>query len=614
MDDITLTASWQMWATFALVLIAVWLYFTERFSIETVSMTVLTVLLVFFGFFGTGADIDLPASDIFSGFSDPALITIMALLVIGQGMFQTGALERPTKRINNMLKSAPRRTFFLVFGFAFLVSMFMNNTPIVVMFIPVISAMALQLRSSASRLMMPLSFVCILAGMTTLIGSSTNLLVASTLERLTPQSIAFFDPTGPGLILALIGAIYIIIFAPIMLPKRTAEDGQPLVEGHQYIAQIKISEDHPLLDTMPKAGLYAGLRNVTVRVISRGGGKMLPPFEEPLKSGDVLTVAATRQALRDLLASRPEYLHGMLNIGEFTNLETDFPDRGPIVISEAVVAPGSRLIGRSIKLAGFRQYTGCLVLGIRRRSRMLRENMLDIRLESGDTLLLFGYETDTANLRENRDVLLLDWATKELPDIRKSRIARVIFLGVIALAAAPGVPIVMAALGGALTMLATKCLNVRQAVRALDMKIFLLIGAAFAMGLALERTGGALFIANEVVEIFMPFGPVALLGALFLVIAATTNILSNSATALLFAPIAVNISAQSGIDPLTLVLTVIFAANCCFATPIAYQTNLLIMGPGHYRFSDFVKFGLPLVILLWVSFMIMTPFVFDLPA
>ncbi|WP_017930397.1 SLC13 family permease [Robiginitomaculum antarcticum] len=614
MDDVTLTASWQMWATFALVLIAVWLYFTERFSIEATSVLILTSLLVFFGFFGTGSEATLSASDIFSGFSDPALITIMALLVIGQGMFQTGALERPTKRINSLLKTAPRRTFFFVFGFAFLVSMFMNNTPIVVMFIPVISAMALQLRGSASRLMMPLSFICILAGMTTLIGSSTNLLVASTLERLTPQTVGFFDPTGPGLILAAVGGIYIVIFAPILLPKRTGEDGRPMSEGHQYIAQIKISDDHPLIGVTPKAGLYPGLRNVIVRVITRAETKLLPPFEDALTPGDVLTVAATRQALRDLMASRPEYLRGMLNIGEFENIDPDLPNRGSIVISEAVVAPGSRLIDRSIKLAGFRQNTGCLVLGIRRRSRMLRENMLDIRLEAGDTLLLFGYESDTANLRENRDVLLLDWATKELPDIRKSRVARVTFLGVIALAAAPGVPIVMAALGGALAMMATKCLNIRQAVRALDMKIFLLIGAAFAMGIALERTGGALFIANYVVDIFMPFGPVALLGALFFIIAATTNILSNSATALLFAPIAVNISAQSGIDPLTLVLTVIFAANCCFATPIAYQTNLLVMGPGHYRFSDFVKFGLPLVILLWVSFMIMTPFVFDLPA
>ncbi len=614
MDAVPLTASWQMWATFALVIIAVWLYFSERFSIETTSVAILTAILTFFGFFGTGSVQGLTSTEIFSGFSDPALITIMALLVIGQGMFQTGALERPTKRINTLLETAPRRTLFFVFALAFLVSMFMNNTPIVVMFIPVISAMALQLRKSASRFMMPLSFICILAGMTTLIGSSTNLLVASTLERLTTDTVGFFDPMGPGLILAAIGAIYLVFLSPILLPHRDTDETEQSTEGHQFIAQIKISQNHPLMGAKPNAGLYRGLRNVTVRMIMRGDRKLLPPFEDTLEEGDILTVAATRQALRDLMASRPEYLRGMLNIGDFGHLDKDMPDRGAIVISEAVVAPGSRLISRSIKLAGFRQNTGCLVLGIQRRSRMLREHMLDIRLEAGDTLLLFGYETDTANLRENRDVLLLDWATKELPDIRKSRIARFLFLSVIIAAALPGVPIVLAALGGALAMLATQCLNIRQAVRALDMKIFLLIGAAFAMGLALERTGGASFIAYQVVETFMPMGPIALLGALFIVIAATTNVLSNTATALLFAPIAVNISAQSGIDPLTMVLTVIFAANCCFATPIAYQTNLLVMGPGHYRFADFVKFGLPLVLLLWVSFIIMSPFVFDLPA
>ena len=612
MDAVPLTASWQMWATFALVIMAVWLYFSERFSIETTSVAILTAILIFFGFFGTGAEQSLKPAEIFSGFSDPALITIMALLVIGQGMFQTGALERPTKRINLLLETAPRRTLFTVFALAFVVSMFMNNTPIVVMFIPVISAMALQLRKSASRFMMPLSFVCILAGMTTLIGSSTNLLVASTLERLTPDSVGFFDPMGPGLILAAIGAIYIVFLSPILLPHHDTDGAEQSAEGHQFIAQIKISQNHPLMGATPNAGLYRGLRNVTVRMIMRGDRKLLPPFEDTLEENDILTVAATRQALRDLMASRPEYLRGMLNIGDFGHLDKDMPDRGAIVISEAVVAPGSRLISRSIKLAGFRQNTGCLVLGIQRRSRMLREHMLDIRLEAGDTLLLFGYETDTANLRENRDVLLLDWATKELPDIRKSRIARFLFCGVIIAAAMPGIDIVLAALGGALAMLATQCLNIRQAVRALDMKIFLLIGAAFAMGLALERTGGASFIAYQVVDTFMPLGPVALLGALFIVIVATTNVLSNTATALLFAPIAVNISTQSGIDPLTMVLTVIFAANCCFATPIAYQTNLLVMGPGRYKFADFSKFGIPLIILLWISFSLLSPLFFNI--
>ena len=238
--------------------------------------------------------------------------------------------------------------------------------------------------------------------------------------------------------------------------------------------------------------------------------------------------------------------------------------------------------------------------------------MLDIRLEAGDVLLLFGYEANMREQRHNRDILLLDWSTTELPDIRKSLYARWIFIATIFLAATSLFPIEIAALCGAIGMIASGCLNIRQAVRALDIRIFLLIGAAFTMGLALERTGGASFIAQETVSIFAPFGNQILISAIFLVIAVMTNILSNSATALIFAPIALSISAQTGIDPTVLVLTVIFASNCCFATPIAYQTNLLVMAPGRYQFADFAKFGVPLILLMWISYTLMLPFLFNI--
>jgi di/tricarboxylate transporter len=243
---------------------------------------------------------------------------------------------------------------------------------------------------------------------------------------------------------------------------------------------------------------------------------------------------------------------------------------------------------------------------------MIRKRMLDIRLEAGDVLLLFGYESDISALRQNRDLILLDWSTAELPDIRKAKAARTIFILTIVAAATSIVPIEIAALGGAMAMIATGCLNIRQAVRALDMRIFLLIGAAFAMGLALERTGGAEFIGTNVITVFEPLGTQALIGAIFIVVAIFTNIISNAASALLFAPIALSISEQADIDPIAMVLTIIFAANCSFATPIAYQTNLLVMGPGHYRFGDFARFGIPLILLLWVSYILLVPVFFGL--
>lgn len=600
--------SWQMWASFAIVLGGVILYAMDRFSIELVSALIIGTLLVFFQLFGQTIAPNLDARALLSGFSDPALITILALLVIGQGIFHTGALEGLTRRINRYLDKYPKRTLCMVFATAFAVSMFMNNTPVVVMFIPVLSAMALQLRSSASRYMMPLSFICILAGMTTLIGSSTNILVAGVLERTTDTQLEFFDPAKPGIILALVGAIYIVFFSKWLLPQGGQGSTDDTLSGQQYIAPIRITENHPLINKKPVAGFFADLRMMTVRQIERGGEELLPPFDEPLQLGDILTVSATRAALTGLMASHPEYLEGMLSVPGFKQGARAHR----MVISEAVIAPGSRMVGQTIMQAGFQRQTGCLVLGIQRRSRMVRERMLRIRLQAGDVLLLFGYVPQIQAMRNNFDFLLLDWATQDLPDIRKAMFARLIFAAVIALTVMEVMPIVHAAFAGATLMLATGCLNIRQAVRSIDTKIFMLIGAAFAMGAALEHTGGASYIAGQVVNSLQDYGPQILISGLFLLVAIMTNLLSNSATAILFAPIAINVSAQTGIDPKILILTVLYAANCSFATPIAYQTNLLVMSPGHYRFSDYVKFGVPLILLIWISFILLLPIAFSL--
>lgn len=599
----------QMWAVFAIVAVGVYLYVSERFSIEATSVGLIFALMMFGNLF-TPSDQGLDSASMLSGFAAPALITIMALLVVGQGLFQTGALERVTVAINKALDHSPRRTLALVFGVAFAVSMFMNNTPVVVMFIPVLVAMSSKMGVTASRYMMPLSFLCILAGMTTLIGSSTNLLVNDVLMRTTDLSLSFFTQFVPGMTLAAIGATFIVITAPWLIPDRESEEPALQSTGQQYIAQIRVTRDHPLDGVEPVAGLYRQLREVTVRMVQRGETAFLPPFEEDLKSGDVLIVAATRPQLSALLKTRPQYLHGMLDIGGFSDGSTS--SDSSIMLSESVIAPGSRMIGRNIEQIGFRRQTGCLVLGIQRRSRMIRKRMLGIRLEAGDVLLLFGYEKDISALRQNRDLILLDWSTAELQDIRKAKLARIVFVSTIIMAALSLVPIEIAALGGAIGMIATGCLNIRQAVRALDMRIFLLIGAAFAMGLAMERTGGAEFIGNSVVTAVLPFGTQALIAAVFLLVAIFTNIISNSAAALLFAPIALSIADKADIDPIVMVLTVIFAANCSFATPIAYQTNLLVMGPGHYRFSDFARFGIPLILLLWISYVLLVPVMFGL--
>ena len=600
---------WQMWAILAGLTVAIVFYAWDKFPLEIVSASIVAILMLFFEFFPL-ADGNPGVAELLAGFANPALFTILCLLIVGQGIFQTGAMEGPTQWLLSSYDQRPRGTMIAIFAFVFVTSAFINNTPVVVMFVPILAAIAKRMETSPSKLMIPLSYICILAGMTTLIGSSTNLLVADSLRSLLAANpehagrgleLGFFSPTGIGLYMAAVGIIYIVFILPRFLPERASMESEIAGgKGKQYIAQLEVTQDHPLAGKKPVAGMFADLPDMTVRMIQRGEHALLPPFDQiELRPGDLVIVAATRQTLTNLLSKRADFMRGML--------EASGPGEDPtpgetLIMTEAVVAPGSRLIGRTIQQIGFRHATGTIVLGIQRRSRMIRSRMGEIRLEAGDTLLLFGSSTAMRHLRADRDLLLMEWATTSIADPRRSTVARIIFAGVVLSAATGFLPIALASFLGAVGMIAGGCLNTRQAARAIDMRVYLLIGSAIALGTALQVTGAANFIAGGVVNIFAPYGPVALMSALFIVVAVLTNVLSNSATAILFTPIAVAAANLTGGDPAMFALTVLFAANTCFATPIGYQTNLLVMGPGHYRFRDYLRAGAPMVILFWIAF------------
>lgn len=613
--------NWPKWATLLIVLATIGFYMADRWSMELISIGVVVAFLILFTLPGaTDAQGDrVGAAALLSGFGNPALVTIMALLIVGQGLFQTGALEGPTKALIGAYDRSPLLTLALTFGFVFAVSAFINNTPVVIMFLPVIAAIAARMRASPSRLMMPLSFASVFAGMTTLIGTSTNLLAAETFERTEGVPLGFFTQTTGGLVLAAAGFVYLALFSRWLLPNRTGlEDDLLSAAGRQYVAQIDVGKGHFLLGKRPVAGMFKELPNFTVRLIQRGERAILPPFDDVvLEEGDLVIVAASRKALMDVLSSKPEILEHIWRAGTGIGEEDDLPRS--LVLTEAVVAPGSRMAGRTVEMLGFRRLTRAVTLGIQRRSRMIRAKLGEIRLEAGDTLLLCGPVDAIRELRTGRDLIVLESSQTEIALNVNILNARLIAAGMVVIAATGILPILHASLLAAFAMIASGSLNSRQAVRALDLRIFLVIAAALAMGIALERTGAAEMIATAVVSVAAPYGTLAVLSALFLAVAIMTNLLSNAATAVLFSPIALSAADQIAaanpdvpVDPLPFILAVIYGANCCFATPMAYQTNLLVMGPGHYRFVDFLRFGGPLVIVLWAIFTITAPWLFDL--
>jgi di/tricarboxylate transporter len=600
--------------TFVVIASTVVLYALERYAIETIALGSVSAFIVIFSLFPVerpdGSFIS--TGDFLSGFSNPALITVICLLIIGQGLFQTDALEGPAKAIVKMTRGRSLRAAIPVLLTVAALSAFLNNTPVVVMFLPILTAVAATVGQSPARVLMPLSFLAILGGMTTLIGSSTNLLVANFAAQSSDLRLTFFSFTPIGLIMAGVGSIYVLFIMPKLLPvrKTMAEEFQSS-SGKQFIAQIEITYGHPLVGVESVSGMFPKLKDMTVRLVQRGQKPILPPFENVVLSpGDTVIVAATRAALANALASRQP----LMETDSDTNgsgRETQAP-AGTISLAETVVAPASRLMGRTLPQSGFYTDTGCLVMGIQRRSRMPRMAMNDIRLEAGDVLLVAGSEEAIARLRGNRDVLLLDWSMAEVPRKRYAPRALVIFAFVVALAASGLVPIVTTAVAGTFAMIVSGCLNIRQAMRAIDSRIFMLVGASLAAAVALEGTGGANAIATGLVHLLAGASPTVMLSALFFIVMILTNFLSNNAAAVLFTPIAINLANQIDASPEAFVVCLLIAANSSFATPIGYQTNLIVMGPGHYKFNDFVRAGTPLALILWLTFSLVAPWYYGL--
>ncbi|WP_262695513.1 SLC13 family permease [Kordiimonas aquimaris] len=602
----------QMWLTFAIVVGAIAAYSYDRIPLELSSIATVAILLILFEFMplhGEDGSKIIGVRDILMGFADPSLITIMALLVVGQGLVQTGALNGPAQMLVGWGQNHPNTVLTVSFLVVMLISGIMNNTPVVVIFIPILASLADKLGKPPGQVMMPLSFAAILGGNMTKIGSSTNLLAAGAYEQVNGGTINFFDFTIPGAALAVVGFFYVIFVAPRLLEDRAGIAKRVAgSNGKQFLFQMELSYDNGMVGQTAIAGMFPGLKDVTVRMIQRGHQKLLPPYDDvTLQVGDIVMVAATRNVMTDILNASPDVVADAE--GDDTNDEQAGKRR---ILAEAVIAPASRLDGRTLSQSGFRAETGCSVLGVQRRSRMIRAAISQLRMEAGDVLLLMGARDNILDLRSNQDVLLMESSATDVPMKEFAVRALMVFVGVVFTAALEIMPITVSALLGATMMMVLRCLNVRQASRAIDRRVFTIVGAALALGTAMQGTGGAEWLAQTAMNQMMGAPIWMILSGFFILVALLTNVLSNNATAVLFTPIAVSVAHTLEAPTMPFLLAVIFGANCSFATPMSYQTNLLVMAPGHYSFSDFMKVGTPLIFIMWIVFTLFVPWYYGL--
>lgn len=626
--------SFHMWFVLALTGVAIFMFVREKFPIEVISVALLTVLLLLGQIFpiedANGRNL-LDSHALLSGFANPSLIAVLALLVMGQAMIHTEALRGLT---NIFAVTDKKLMWFSIMGiliFVMAASAFMNNTPLVVIAIPLIQALANSIGLSESRIMIPLSYVAILGGMTTLIGSSTNLLVSSAMTELGYAPLNFFDFVVPGIIMAGTGLVYVIFVLPRLLPDRSTMARALAGNKKEFVAELDISKDSKLIGMECVEGKFTGLANLNIKLIQRGGHLILPPFEGyAIEAGDVLIVSATRKTLMNILSKFPGFLLSeeqveVISGGPVKDKDDEEESLGEParaetrILAEIMITPASRMVDMSLDHVSFHRQFGTIVLGIQRRAKVVRRRLGRIRLEAGDVLLVAGARSVIDFLRDNPDFIVLSGSKRDLPIPGKAHIAGGIFLTTIGMAATGFMSIPVAAIMGAVFMIASGCLNIRQATRAIDRKIFLLVGSMLALGTALQVTGGASYLAEKL--LLLPFhdSPSIMLTLFFLLVAFTTNVLTNNACAILFTPIAMSLAGSFQAQPflnadITFIfaVTVIFAANCSFASPIGYQTNLLVMGPGHYRFRDFVKAGVPLIIILTITFNLITRYYYGL--
>lgn len=587
-------------AVLILVLVAFYLFTRERIPLETSSLLILITLVVGFELFPYHREgVELHATTFFSGFGHEALVAICALMIVGKGMETTGALRPLASMLARMWAASPMLSFLVTLVVGATCSAFLNNTPIVVMLLPILIGVSLRAKQSASGILLPMGLATLIGGMATTIGTSTNLLVVSIASDLGMRRFGMFDFALPVVAAGAFGMVYLWLLAPRLLPERKPllTDTSPRVfDASLHITPDSFAHERPLADVLKKAG--DGMR---VLSIERGRGLTLTRLPDAiLLAGDRLQVRDTPERLKEYEQALGATLHGL---GEANPVSEENPlSAEGQQLAEIVVTENSPLHRTTLKRTRFAEQTGVMVLALHRARRSEAEtqgNIGDIVLRAGDVLLAQAGAETLAELKKGGKFLVLD-ATTDLPHTKKAPVALGIMFLVVAVAAAGLAPIVVSALAGMGLMLLTKCISWEDAAEALSTQVILIVAVSLALGAALMKTGGADYLAQVYVAgaAGLP-GPVILSG-LMLVMAILTNIVSNNAAAVIGTPIAVKIATQLALPPEPFVLAVLYGANMSFATPMAYKTNLLIFSAGGYKFSDFLKAGTPLLLIMWV--------------
>jgi len=576
-----------------IIVLAMALFISEKLRADVVALCVLVSLLVL--------RLIEPEQALF-GFANQATGIVASMFVLSAGLVRTGIVAWLVRRIDILAGKSKTQLLFVLCIASAVLSAFIVNTAIVAIFLPVVFALSQSRKLPISKILIPVAFASQLGGVCTLIGSSTNILVNSIAVDSGVGSFNMFEFGRMGLILMGVGLIYLIVISGKLLPKRKGTYQQiDKFRLADYLAEFSVTKDSKLIGKRWEEIKTQEIKAIRLIKLIRDQKAVSRPPQTIVREADILLVYSDADKL---LKFKDHY-------GLQTQADQKIDDKrmssGGVELVEGLIPPGSRLQGRTLKGSRFRRLFQCAVLAVQRRGKVTRERLENIRFEPGDTLLLQCDKEEVQDILSSSDLVV----TNELTELhlRKDRafIALGILVAVVVLAALNIIPILTAVLIGVLGMLLSGCLTLDEAYQAIDWKVIFLLGGILPLGLALQQTGTATLLADILLKPLAELGPIFVLASLYFVTAVLTEGMSNVATAILLAPIALSLAAGMGVNPQPFLIAITFAASTSFATPIGYQTNMMVHGPGGYRFTDFSRVGIPLNLIFWAISVFLIP-------
>ena len=536
-------------------------------------------------------------TDGISGFASTATITVLAMFILSEGVRRTGVLQVIGNKLVEWTGSHPIKQLGAVIGLSGSTAGIINNTPVVAMMVPMVVNMAKRTKTSPSKLLMPLSFASMMGGMLTLIGTSTNILASDVSARLLGHPFSMFEFTALGAIVLVTGGAYLLFIGHRLIPERIKpeEDLTEEFEMSGYLAEVVVREDSPLRgNTVGQTMRGLGLDVDVVQMIRGGEVFPAPIANKQFRAGDELMLRTNRETLLTLLDTQG--LEPVIT-SKITEKDFDIEEKGETLI-EVVLLSENPVVGETLQSVNFAQRFDGLVLAIRRKGELLFDRIDEIPLQGGDTLLVQASPRAVSRFSNNRTFILIQDAADATYRSGKRPVALGIVGVVVALAAFDVVPIVVSALMGVLAMVATGCVRPNEVYGAVDWSVIFLLAGVIPLGVALERSGGAAYLAHFMATAAEGLPPFAILVVFYLFTSLITQVISNNASVVLMIPVAVSAARLVGGDPFPFVMAVTFAASTAMLTPVGYQTNLMVYGPGGYRFTDFFRVGAPLQLLL----------------